>query len=385
LEKTKGIINPKTMNDDDHIARLTNEFITRLTNEDFIALVTEEPSFWYDPAEIQVGYRIEEVCYFCAGLTLRLATPYQERGYRLTRLIGARNADRVSKSPLEQARRQKHPFLKIHCDELIVLPGDATYLREDLSPPGSSGYVYGRRYEQITLISGTHEEQLEVNECLIRPLTSTTPTFGAIAKEIATLLKLQGAGAVKARYFGSTEAQQPAPSDAGGLKATSKSVPQDTNMLLETLGNQLERVQLTVFCGAGISVNSGLPDALSLQRQILSQLGLLASDATAFLESGLPFESFMATLAGETDAAALFDIFALGEPNRNHRFIAACAKVGLIRTVCTTNFDLLLEQAFRLAGVSYDVFHTDAGLSTIDWASDRIRLIKLHGSIDNRE
>ena len=98
--------------------------------EDLIAIVTEEPSFWYDPVEIQVGYRIEEGWHFCAGLTVSLALPYLIRGYRLTRLIAASNAHGISEPPLKQAQERKHPFLQIHRGDLVVLPWDATYLRE---------------------------------------------------------------------------------------------------------------------------------------------------------------------------------------------------------------------------------------------------------------
>jgi tetratricopeptide (TPR) repeat protein len=61
------------------------------------------------------------------------------------------------------------------------------------------------------------------------------------------------------------------------------------------------------------------------------------------------------------------------------------AKIGHLRTVCTVNFDRLIESALEAEGSkaesNYEVFYKDADLSSIDWKDQtKTRLIKLHGS-----
>ena len=48
-----------------------------------------------------------------------------------------------------------------------------------------------------------------------------------------------------------------------------------------------------LFCGAGISRNSGLPVVHELKSSILSRMGVAQSDRETIMTSTIPFEAFM--------------------------------------------------------------------------------------------
>ncbi|HEY6141347.1 MAG TPA: tetratricopeptide repeat protein [Thermoanaerobaculia bacterium] len=107
-----------------------------------------------------------------------------------------------------------------------------------------------------------------------------------------------------------------------------------------------------VFCGAGISRDSGLPLAQELVRAILHRCGASEPDIDLIVRSGLPFEAFMDAVAAYSDVEPLWEIFRRGVPNASHYFAARAG------SAVTTNFDTLLEQA-----------------------APQLRLVKLHGSV----
>ena len=86
----------------------------------------------------------------------------------------------------------------------------------------------------------------------------------------------------------------------------------------------------------------------------------------------------------------ILDIFKGGEPNANHILIARLAKNGYLRTIFTTNFDLLIEKALEKEGLKkkkdFDVYYDEEQFSTIDFDNMQdgiVRIFKIHGSIDN--
>ncbi len=141
--------------------------------------------------------------------------------------------------------------------------------------------------------------------------------------------------------------------------------------------------ETVVFCGAGISYNSGLPvvkqftpyvlltlcasrdevrvieeelkgveDAqCRLDRLIQKVCGLaeVSDDAIRKIMDTLPFEAFIETLAGE-HLDRIFDLYDADayktgvEPNANHIFLAKLVAVGKVKTVVTTNFDQFIER-----------------------------------------
>ena len=119
------------------------------------------------------------------------------------------------------------------------------------------------------------------------------------------------------------------------MKAEAPSLDQDVNELLE----QIQRKEVAVFCGAGISRKSGIPIVHDIESYVLQRLGAPAQEIEMLLASSLPFEAFMEALDSGRSISKLLEVFSGGQPNTNHRLIATLAKAGLVRTISTTNFD----------------------------------------------
>ncbi len=158
---------------------------------------------------------------------------------------------------------------------------------------------------------------------------------------------------------------------------------------LYELNEEIKRKEIVVFCGAGISLHSGLPMANELVRAILAKLSVLSEEAESIINSSLPFEAFIEILNENSDPTRIFDIFDIGEPNTNHFLLAKLAKTGYVTTICTTNFDLLIEKAFESEGLvreyDYRVFYKEDDIDHIDWDDNTIRLIKIHGSVEDKD
>jgi tetratricopeptide (TPR) repeat protein len=147
------------------------------------------------------------------------------------------------------------------------------------------------------------------------------------------------------------------------------------------------RSEFAVFCGAGISVHSGMPTAGQLVARILRHLPMSDEDRDAIHSSILPFEAFLDTLNVGADLTPLLTLFKSGSPNANHRALARLAKKGYIHTICTTNFDLLIERALLSEGLvqahDFNVYHTPDQFDSIPWDGRGISIIKLHGSAED--
>ncbi|MFQ5628842.1 MAG: SIR2 family protein [bacterium] len=158
---------------------------------------------------------------------------------------------------------------------------------------------------------------------------------------------------------------------------------------LHELNEGIKCKKTVVFCGAGISRSSGLPIVTELVPYILEKLGVTKAETETIMNAGLPFEAFIETLRENSDPNKIFDIFDLGEPNTNHFLLAKLAKAGYVTTICTTNFDRLIEKAFDAEGLvwgeHFRVFYKEDDLDSIDWQEKTIRLVKIHGSVEDRE
>ena len=147
--------------------------------------------------------------------------------------------------------------------------------------------------------------------------------------------------------------------------------------------------QTVVFCGAGISRHSGLPLANELVRYVLEMLNVLKEQTETIINSNLPFEAFIETLREASDIDRILDIFHLGIPNTNHILLAKLAKAKYLKTICTTNFDQLIERALQSEGLvkgeDFQVFYKEDDFSHIDWDDDKIHLIKIHGSVEDKD
>jgi NAD-dependent SIR2 family protein deacetylase len=161
--------------------------------------------------------------------------------------------------------------------------------------------------------------------------------------------------------------------------------------LLSKTNKSLIENKFVLFCGAGVSFNSGMPLANELKQQILEKLPIDKEYIDEILKSTFPFEALMETISENTDISKILDIFEDGKPNTNHILIAKLVKNGFLKTIYTTNFDLHIENAFKNEGLKskedFEVYYDEELFSQIDiekMDDKKIRLFKIHGSIDNR-
>jgi tetratricopeptide (TPR) repeat protein len=110
----------------------------------------------------------------------------------------------------------------------------------------------------------------------------------------------------------------------------------------------------------------------------------------------IPFEILVGILVRGSRADRFLDIFGTEDPsqdnlspNPNHILLARLVKAGHLKTIVTTNFDRLVEKALETQGQrpgrDYLVLHDEEGFSRIDWSDSRPRLIKIHGSVQDRK
>jgi len=164
------------------------------------------------------------------------------------------------------------------------------------------------------------------------------------------------------------------------------------NELIEKIDSGFREHSIVVWCGAGISIPSGLPGAVQLVKELLENTSLTPEERNRIQQivpGRLPFERLMEVVLDTMDKTAqtgLLKLFTLGEPNAYHLFLAHLAKSGMLKTIFTTNFDCHIETALQKAelkqGKDYEVWHDPDTFGEIDWKDDVLRLIKLHGSVE---
>jgi len=158
--------------------------------------------------------------------------------------------------------------------------------------------------------------------------------------------------------------------------------------LISDIDKYVNEQNTAIFCGAGISYNSGLPLADDLVKKILEAVDINDKDASIILTSNIPFEFFIETLRNEVSIDEILEIFSKGEPNTNHELIAELAGAGFIKTILTTNFDLLIEKALSNIGLQngmdFKVFSTEEEFGKVNWNDNKIKIIKIHGCISNK-
>jgi tetratricopeptide (TPR) repeat protein len=187
----------------------------------------------------------------------------------------------------------------------------------------------------------------------------------------------------------------------------------DADITLSDLAYLFADKRVAVFAGAGLSVDppSFCPDWNGFRSMILRAL-LRSLDGTGLLSgaqeeafgksliadfesaAASPFkpEIFMELLAGEIGDHALGALAVLkgGACNANHLVLARAAKHGHLSVIITTNFDQYIEHALEAEGVPHNVYsHADefTGLAAAiaDETQERVRVVKLHGSLERPE
>ena len=144
-----------------------------------------------------------------------------------------------------------------------------------------------------------------------------------------------------------------------------------------------------VFCGAGISYDSGLPIVSELLDYIFSKICLTPYQSKKIMENKLPFESIMEMVLRESGLDDIQQIFTAGKPNINHILLAKLAKQGFLNIIYTTNFDLLIEKALEDEGLTPDidfkVYSSTMDFEEIQWDDSIIKIVKIHGTASKKE
>ena len=140
--------------------------------------------------------------------------------------------------------------------------------------------------------------------------------------------------------------------------------------------------RVTILCGAGISVESGLPAVSTLLTCILEALEVDRDDMWLLRNQDgswrMPFERFMEAFIEHDQDTTLFEIFRLGNPNRNHYLIKSLVEDGTLHEVCTTNFDTLIEDALdQDSSMAYNVITEEDGQTVV---RSSLPIIKMHGT-----
>lgn len=138
------------------------------------------------------------------------------------------------------------------------------------------------------------------------------------------------------------------------------------------------------FCGAGISRHSSVPLVYDIKSKILDCLMLPDIEKNIILSYPMPFEAFMEIMIEKIDSDTLFNIFDIGEVNTNHVLLAKLAKTGRLKLILTTNFDTLIENALKAENVPFRLIYKNSHLKFINDKSNIVKVIKIHGSIHDK-
>lgn len=161
---------------------------------------------------------------------------------------------------------------------------------------------------------------------------------------------------------------------------------------VKLIQSKIDEKTLSVFCGAGISVPSGIPTVIPLIRELLCQLNCSQDDLQSFLKNDdlpIPFESIIQvlkeTLLYDGNKPFLPEFVRLfnAKPNSNHHLLAQLLEQKKINNIITTNFDCCIENVFK------DRKTNDQKLIVYNKQEDWLKhtevqdkLIKIHGSTE---
>lgn len=142
---------------------------------------------------------------------------------------------------------------------------------------------------------------------------------------------------------------------------------------------QLQKGNVVLFCGAGVSVSDGgIPSGGQLARELAIRAGLVDAqnltlpDVAQAFELEIGHQSLIAFITERIEGAGRV-------PLRTHQLIATPP----FKRIITTNWDTLLEEAFRQAGRPFLKIVRDEDVAYVD--EGKITLIKLHGCIDQKD
>lgn len=165
------------------------------------------------------------------------------------------------------------------------------------------------------------------------------------------------------------------------------------------LGRAIEEKHLAILCGAGISIASpsSLPSWWSFISILLEEIRsaaltcipqLLHSQLDPLQLQNIPIhsmsEEIVSVLTGPGYFYRILRFLDSDYTNANHQALVSLAERGILQAIISTNFDTLIERAFRERGVPLKAY-----IRTADYAEpfpeNTCVLLKIHGSVDTPE
>jgi hypothetical protein len=188
------------------------------------------------------------------------------------------------------------------------------------------------------------------------------------------------------------------------------SITKNNFQSIKELLSLLKKQQISIFCGAGISLNppSNLPIANMLRKEIVHCLFNkyeYKPKVQNILEFGkdkntniiYPFEFFIQSLNNQGRFLfldSLINIYSGGVPNKNHTFLAHLIDKNFVQIIMTTNFDTKIEDTLESLSKSNYKWEKDINYKVL---SDELHfyerylkmqkvplVIHLHGNIKNK-
>ena len=170
-------------------------------------------------------------------------------------------------------------------------------------------------------------------------------------------------------------------------------IPISEEALEREIIKALSRGPSFLFVGAGISMSapSSAPSWWALMSSLLKETfsamsiehkeiadKMLTTDASRTPEEIM--ETYYFVL--QDKLFSLFQVLEAGEPNANHKIIAKMAKVGKVKSILTTNFDVFIERALEEECVPYEVICTDEEFRDFYRKGCKpFAVLKIHGTI----
>jgi len=140
----------------------------------------------------------------------------------------------------------------------------------------------------------------------------------------------------------------------------------------QELVNQLQRGNVVLFVGAGLSIGAGMPGWAELISPLAARIGY---EGDNLLKAAQYYENRKGRHALISHLQKQFNILEI-EPTENHNLIVQLP----VKIVFTTNFDNLLERAYRKAGKTIQLVVGQSSLPY--WDESKVNLVKLHGTFD---
>jgi tetratricopeptide (TPR) repeat protein len=164
-------------------------------------------------------------------------------------------------------------------------------------------------------------------------------------------------------------------------------------MNLSALTHAANHGRLIVLAGAGISVAppSHLPDWYGFYRVLLAEIQALALEVVPDAKQAIErldldqidvaaFSDRLVRYCAGDSYFPILEVLDSDRPNANHLALAELASRHQIAAILTTNFDTLIEAAFRLLGIPLRVLAGRSDFKAIRYAPP-CALFKLHGSV----